>query len=73
MRLAAILGTFQATLTAFSYVRDVWRENTEAERLLGVSMTGIMDNALTSGQQVGKVTDALSYTSAAPLKVFKTF
>lgn len=57
-RLAAIMGTFQATLTDFSYVRDVWRNNTEAERLLGVSMTGIMDNTLTSGQQVGRADQA---------------
>lgn len=46
MRLATILGTFQSTLTHFPYLRKVWRDNTEAERLLGVSMTGMFDNAM---------------------------
>lgn len=45
-RLATILGTFQSTLTYFPYLRKAWRENTKAERLLGVSMTGILDNHL---------------------------
>ena len=45
-RLATILGTLQSTLTHFPYLRKVWQKNTEEERLLGVSMTGIMDNAL---------------------------
>jgi ribonucleoside-diphosphate reductase alpha chain len=45
-RLATILGTFQSTLTHFPYLRKVWQKNTEEERLLGVSMTGILDNAL---------------------------
>ena len=48
-RLATILGTFQSTLTNFNYIRDDWKHNTEEERLLGVSMTGIMDSALTNG------------------------
>ncbi len=48
--LATILGTFQSTLTNFPYLRDIWKKNTEEERLLGVSMTGIMDNALTNGK-----------------------
>lgn len=46
VRLATILGTFQSTLTHFPYLRKVWQTNTEEERLLGVSMTGILDNAL---------------------------
>lgn len=45
-RLATILGTFQSTLTYFPYLRKAWRENTKSERLLGVSMTGILDNHL---------------------------
>jgi ribonucleoside-triphosphate reductase len=49
VRLASILGTFQSTLTYFPYLRKIWRENTEEERLLGVSLTGIMDNALMNG------------------------
>ena len=47
VKLATILGTFQSTLTDFKYLRNIWKENTEAERLLGVSLTGIMDNRLT--------------------------
>ena len=50
VRLATILGTFQATLTDFKYLRNVWKKNTEEERLLGVSLTGIMDNAMMSGK-----------------------
>ena len=46
VRLATILGTFQSTMTHFPYLRKVWQTNTEEERLLGVSMTGILDNAL---------------------------
>lgn len=41
---ATILGTFQATLTDFRYIRSIWRKNVEEERLLGVSLTGIMDH-----------------------------
>ena len=44
--IATILGTFQSTLTNFPYLRKVWQTNTEDERLLGVSMTGILDNTL---------------------------
>ena len=43
VRLATILGTFQSTLTEFPYLRKIWQNNTEAERLLGVSITGILD------------------------------
>jgi ribonucleoside-diphosphate reductase alpha chain len=50
VRLATILGTFQATLTNFKYLRKVWKKNTEEERLLGVSLTGIMDNDMMSGK-----------------------
>lgn len=46
VELAAILGTWQSTLTNFKYIRDIWRENTEEERLLGVSMTGPFGNQL---------------------------
>ena len=49
VRLATILGTFQSTLTDFKYLRSIWKKNTEEERLLGVSLTGIMDNDLLSG------------------------
>ena len=46
VRLATILGTIQSTYTRFPYLRKVWSDNTEEERLLGVSLTGIMDNPL---------------------------
>ena len=48
IRIATILGTAQATLTDFPYLRKIWRTNTEEERLLGVSLTGIMDNIHTN-------------------------
>ena len=47
VRLAAILGTIQSTFTKFPYLRKVWQRNTEEERLLGVSLTGIYDNRIT--------------------------
>ncbi len=46
--MATILGTFQSTLTNFKYLRKIWKQNTEEERLLGVSLTGIMDHPLLS-------------------------
>jgi ribonucleoside-triphosphate reductase len=46
--IATILGTLQSTYTKFPYLRKVWEENTNEERLLGVSLTGIMDNPLTT-------------------------
>jgi ribonucleoside-triphosphate reductase len=46
VRLATILGTIQSTFTKFPYLRKKWATNTEEERLLGVSLTGIMDNPL---------------------------
>ena len=49
-RVAAILGTLQATLTDFRYLRAIWKTNTEEEALLGVSLTGIMDHPLLSGR-----------------------
>ena len=49
---AAIIGTLQATLTDFRYLRNVWKKNTEEEALLGLSMTGIMDHPV-----IGSVTD----------------
>ena len=48
-RLAAILGTIQSTLVNFKYVSAGWKKNCEEERLLGVSLTGIMDSPLTNG------------------------
>jgi len=48
VRMATILGTFQSTLTDFKYLRKVWKTNTEEERLLGVSLTGILDTDIWS-------------------------
>lgn len=50
VRLAALLGTIQATLTDFPYLRSIWKKNAEEEALLGVSWTGVMDNIITSGR-----------------------
>lgn len=47
VKLATILGTWQSTLTNFKYVPQTWKKNTQEERLLGVSLTGIFDNPLT--------------------------
>lgn len=53
VRLATIIGTIQSSLTNFRYVSSEWRKNCEEERLLGVSLTGIMDNDLTNGNNSG--------------------
>jgi ribonucleoside-diphosphate reductase alpha chain len=50
VKMATILGTIQSTFTKFPYLRKVWQNNTEAERLLGVSLTGIFDNKLLTTQ-----------------------
>jgi hypothetical protein len=50
VRIATIIGTHQATLTNFRYLRSIWKKNTEEERLLGVSLTGIMDHEVFSGK-----------------------
>ena len=51
VRLATIIGTFQSTLTNFKYVSAAWKKNCAEERLLGVSLTGIMDSRLTNGKE----------------------
>jgi ribonucleoside-diphosphate reductase alpha chain len=53
VKLATILGTIQSTFTKFPYLRKVWQRNTEEERLLGVSLTGIMDNPLMTTKNKG--------------------
>ena len=53
VRLATILGTIQSTYTNFPYLRKIWKTNTEEERLLGVSLTGIMDNPLMTSKNNG--------------------
>ena len=53
VRIATILGTVQSTYTKFPYLRKMWQRNTEEERLLGVSLTGIMDNPLLTTKNAG--------------------
>ena len=53
VRTATILGTFQSTLTNFRYLTKEWEKNCTEERLLGVSLTGILDNPLTNGRKKG--------------------
>jgi ribonucleoside-diphosphate reductase alpha chain len=53
VRIATILGTIQSAYTKFPYLRKVWSKNTEEERLLGVSLTGIMDNPLMTHENMG--------------------
>ena len=52
VEVAAMIGTLQATLTDFRYLRNIWKKNTEEEALLGLSMTGIMDHPV-----IGSATD----------------
>lgn len=61
VRIASILGTIQATFTKFPYLRKVWQRNTEEERLLGVSLTGIYDNPLltTQGEELNALLSRL--------------
>ena len=63
VRLATILGTYQSTLTNFRYLSKKWRENCSEERLLGVSLTGIMDNVLTNGKNGGSITGWKGHSS----------
>jgi ribonucleoside-diphosphate reductase alpha chain len=67
VRLATILGTIQSTYTKFPYLRKIWQKNTEEERLLGVSLTGIMDNPLMTTKNAGleKLLDHLKSIAVA--------
>ena len=60
VHLATILGTFQSTLTNFPYLRKIWQKNTEEERLLGVSLTGILDNKMLSDPDNPELPELLS-------------
>lgn len=53
VEIATVVGTFQSTVTNFRYLRKEWKRNAEEERLLGVSLTGVMDNALMSNKEDG--------------------
>jgi ribonucleoside-triphosphate reductase len=62
VRLATILGTVQSSLTNFKYLRKVWRDNCEEERLLGVSLTGQFGHMVLSGQAgIDELSDYLNY------------
>jgi len=66
VRLATILGTIQSTFTNFPYLRKIWQKNTEEERLLGVSLTGIMDNEMMSrGMNLATVLETLKNVAIA--------
>ena len=68
VRLATILGTFQSSLVNFKYISKGWKKNCEEERLLGVSMTGIMDNKFTNGK-IGDLPSLLEELKAEAVKV----
>ena len=73
IRIATIMGTFQSTLTHFPYLRKIWRDNTEQERLLGVSMTGILDNALLNNPNSKNITGLLEGLRATTVEVNAEF
>jgi len=70
VELATILGTIQSMYTHFPYLRKVWQNNTEEERLLGVSLTGIMDNPLMTAKNKG-LAKTLDYLKNAAIKTNK--
>ena len=72
VRTATILGTFQSTLTSFKYLSREWKKNCEEERLLGVSLTGIMDNSLTNGKK-GNLEQLLENLKNVAIKTNKEF
>ena len=74
VRLAAILGTIQSTFTKFPYLRKIWQRNTEDERLLGVSLTGIYDNPLltTQGEKLNDLLTELREESRRANEEFAT-
>lgn len=70
VRIATILGTFQSTLTNFKYLNSKWKKNCEDERLLGVSMTGILDNPILNGGRGRKLlAETLELMKAEAIKV----
>jgi len=73
--MATILGTFQSTMTHFPYLRKIWQTNTEEERLLGVSMTGILDNTLLNNpdsEELPKLLEELRDVAVATNAEFAT-
>ena len=72
VRLATILGTIQSTLTNFKYLSKKWKENCEEERLLGVSLTGIMDNGYTNNTAFCYANDPSSFSLEKTLTELRT-
>ena len=71
--IAAIIGTLQATLTDFRYLRNLWKRNTEEEALLGVSMTGIMDHKILSGSEPKELEKWLESIKNVAIKTNKSW
>jgi ribonucleoside-diphosphate reductase alpha chain len=71
VRIATILGTFQSTLTHFPYLRKIWQKNTEEERLLGVSLTGIYDSKLLNDYKDAKLPGRLEKLRQVAIDVNK--
>lgn len=70
-KLASLLGTYQSTLTSFNYISKDWKENCEAERLLGVSITGQWDSPVVrDGKMMRKMRDAAIRANQAYAKRF---
>lgn len=71
VRLATILGTIQATYINFPYLRKIWQTNTAEERLLGVSITGVMDNyAISMSEDAGELLEKLKQVSIDTNKIW---
>tara|TARA_X000001382_G_scaffold66293_2_gene46038 strand:- start:9207 stop:11123 length:1917 start_codon:yes stop_codon:yes gene_type:complete len=71
IKIATILGTYQSTLTDFKYLRKIWQHNTVEERLLGVSLTGIMDNvSMYNLKTVPKLLEELKQTAVETNKIW---
>jgi ribonucleoside-diphosphate reductase alpha chain len=73
VRVATILGTFQSCLTNFKYIRSTWKKNTEEERLLGVSLTGIFDCHILMNGNGTAIRKALNAEATSVNEVFASF
>ena len=73
VRLATILGTIQASYTHFPYLREIWKKNTEEEALLGVSLTGILDNESMADYKFNKLPMVLEELKSHAKQVNKEY